>query len=444
LIVALAAVCALVLPACDSNGGTSSSTTSTTSASDAGTETTSAPESTTSTSEVDDVSSDELVTLTYWSGFTGGDRGAYEDLIQEFNDTHPNIQIDYQLQPWDTIAQQTPTAIASGSGPDIVTPDYNVSTILEYVANGLAAPLDLIGDGENQIPDGVLPETLVDSFTVDGNLYAAPANFATLMLYYNVDLLGEAGYDVPPSTMEELREYAVELSDGAGQYGIALADHSTIAVWPILIWSDGGDLIKNGCSALDDAEAVSTVETWSSLIRDHQISPVGLSGDEADNLFAAGKAAMEINGPWAAGTYREAGVNFDVAPVPVGASGSPVTLGSTVPMIVSATSDHQAEAQVFLAWWLSKDAQAQLATAAAYAPSRTDMADDDAITSDSLAASFTAQVPYARLYLPDQLKFAQIDGDIFSPAIQSATQIGDALAAMQKANDQLNEVLGCE
>ena len=59
------------------------------------------------------------VTLTYWSGFTGGDKQAFLDLIKKFNDTHPDIQVDYQLQPWDSIAQKLPTAIISGSGPDL-------------------------------------------------------------------------------------------------------------------------------------------------------------------------------------------------------------------------------------------------------------------------------------------------------------------------------------
>ena len=58
------------------------------------------------------------VTLTYWSGFTGGDKQAYEDLIKKFNTTHTDIQIDYQEQPWDSIAQKLPTAIISGAGPD--------------------------------------------------------------------------------------------------------------------------------------------------------------------------------------------------------------------------------------------------------------------------------------------------------------------------------------
>jgi len=381
------------------------------------------------------------VTLTYWSGFTGGDKQAYLDLIKKFNDTHPNIQVDYQLQPWDSIAQKLPTAIISGSGPDLATPDYNVATIQQYVANGLALPLD---DLIPQVGQGVLPQAVIDSFSVGGKLYAAPANYATLLLYYNKDLLSKAGIAAPPKTMTALQDDAVKLSNGNGQYGISLADNATIQMWPVLIWSDGGDLISNKCSALADPKTIGTVEKWSALIRDKKISPVGSTGQDADNLFAAGKAAFEINGPWAAGQYKSAGVNFDVAPVPVGDSGKPVTLASTVPTIVSSKTAHPKEAQTFLAWWLSKDTQAQLSTAAAYAPSRNDMATDPAITSNPTVAAFAVQVPNARLYLPTEKDFAKIDTGIFIPAIQSAEQNGNAADALKAANDQLNQLLGCQ
>lgn len=380
------------------------------------------------------------VTLTYWSGFTGGDKQAYLDLIKKFNDTHPDIQVDYQLQPWDSIAQKLPTAIASGAGPDLATPDYNVATIQQYVANGLALPLD---DLIPQVGAGVLPQAVTDSFSVDGKLYAAPANYATLLLYYNKDLLKAAGIAAPPKTMTELQDDAVKLSNGQGQYGIALADNATIQMWPVLIWSDGGDLIANKCSALADPKTVGTVEKWSALIRDKKISPVGSTGQDADNLVSAGKAAFEINGPWAAGEFNAAKINFGVAPVPVGDSGKPVTLASTVPTIVSSKTTHPKEAQIFLAWWLSKDTQAQLATAAAYAPSRNDMASDPSITSNPTVAAFAAQVPNARLYLPTEKDFAKIDTGIFIPAIQSAEQNGNAADALKAANDQLNKLLDC-
>ena len=157
-------------------------------------------------------SSSKVTTLTYWSGFTGGDRGTYESLIAEFNKTHPNIQVKMDEQPWDSLAQKLPTALASGSGPDIATPDYNVGTIRQYITNGLAAPLDdLIGSGTDQIPAGTMPKTITDAFTVNGHLYAAPANFATLMLYYNKDMLAAASL-TPPTTMQELRDDAVKLT----------------------------------------------------------------------------------------------------------------------------------------------------------------------------------------------------------------------------------------
>ncbi len=91
-----------------------------------------------------------------------------------------------------------------------------------------------------------------------------------------------------------------------------------------------------------------------------------------------------------------------------------------MPTIVSAKTAHPKEAQAFLAWWLSKETQAELSTAAAYAPSRTDMVDDPSITSNPTVAAFTAQVPNARLYLPTEKDFARIDTGIFIPAIQGA------------------------
>ena len=102
--------------------------------------------------------SSSKVTLTYWAGFTGGDEPTYVALVKEFNQTHPDIQVDMTIEPWDTIAQKLPTAMATGAGPDIATPDYNVGTIREYIKEGLIAPIDsLLGSGPDQVPASVIP-----------------------------------------------------------------------------------------------------------------------------------------------------------------------------------------------------------------------------------------------------------------------------------------------
>lgn len=388
--------------------------------------------------------SNGVVHLTYWSGFTGGDSATYKKAIAEFNSTHPKIQVDFQLEPWDTIAQKLPTAISSGSGPDIATPDYNVATVQQYVANGLALPLDsVLGSGDDQVSKDVIPSDVLDAMTVKGKLYALPASFTTLMLYYNTKLLAAAGLQ-PPTTMKELQDDAVKLT-GNGVFGIALPDNNSIANWPVLIWADGGDIVNSkGCSALGDAKTIAAVKTWADLIQKDHITQTGLSGQDADNLVAGGKAAFEINGPNAAGEYTPAGIDFKVVPVPTGASGKPVTLASTVPTIVSAKTQHPKEAQQFLAWWMGKKAQEIISVGAADGPARTDMADDPALQANPLVQSFSAQVPNARLYLPTEKQFNQINTNIFVPAIQQATAPGgDAAAALKSADSQLNSLLGC-
>jgi multiple sugar transport system substrate-binding protein len=443
-----ASVC-LLLAACSSSKTASPAATSSsaaTTASSASASAASAPASTSAAAASTPASpAAGKVTLTYWSGFTGGDGPTYVALVKEFNATHPNIQVNMVVQPWDTIAQKLPTALKTGSGPDIATPDYNVGTIRNYITDGLIAPIDdLIGSGLNQIAPGVLPKTLTDGFTVNGHLYAAPANFATLLLYYNKTLFSAAGISAPPTTMDALRADAVKLTKKGSQYGISLADNNTIAMWPILIWADGGDIINsNNCSALDTPATINAVSSWASLIAKDGISPVGQTGQGADNLFTANKAAMEINGPWATGEYNGK-VNYDVAPVPVGSSGKEITLASTVPMVVSATTKHKAEALTFFAWWLSKTAQEGLAKGSGYPPSRTDMGSDPALAVNPFVPKFAAQADAARLYLPDQPQFAQIDTDIFSTAIDKATRGSNVTGVLTSASSQINQVTGCK
>lgn len=120
-------------------------------------------------------------------------------------------------------------------------------------------------------------------------------------------------------------------------------------MWPILQWLDGGGVVdEDGYSVLDSADNIKSLTTWSKLVQDG-VAPVGLTGAESDALFSAGQAAMQLNGPWAAAGYTDAGIDLGVAAVPMGVDG-PVTLGSTVPLAISAATKHPDEAQEFLAW----------------------------------------------------------------------------------------------
>lgn len=386
------------------------------------------------------------VQLTMWTGFTGGDRGAYEGLVETFNSSQSDIEVTMEIQPWDTIGQTLPAAWATGQGPDLATPSFDPNVVAQYIeTNSVASLDDAVGTGEGNLDVDHLAPAAIEAFTIDGSLYAVPANVATLQLYYNKTLLEAGGFDEPPATAEEFREAAVTLTDdAAGQFGLSLADHETIQMWPVLQWMDGADIVDDeNCAVIDSPESVASLEDWAGLVTEQGISPVGLTGAESDSLFAAGKAAMQINGPWAAAGYTEAGIELGVAPVPVG-DGGPVTLASAVPLMVAESSEHQEEAATFLAWWTGQDAQRQFAEASGFPPVRTDMGDDETLAANTVVASFAAALPDARLYLPGVPQATQVDADAYVPLIGEITRGTDVAEATAQAADTINELTGCD
>jgi len=389
---------------------------------------------------------EQTVELTLWTGFTGGDRSAYEGLVKTFNDSHPSIQVTMNVQPWDSIAQTLPAAWGTGQAPDLATPNFDPNVVAEYVKNGSALALDpYAGSAADQIDTVNLAPAAIKVFTVDGSLYAVPANVATLQLYYNKDLFAAAGISDPPATADEFRADAVALTDAAnGVYGLALADHETIQMWPVLQWMDGGDIVgEDNCALIDSDASVAGLNQWADLVLNEQISPVGLTGAEADSLFAAGKAAMEINGPWAAGSYTEAGVNFGVASIPVGSAG-PVTLASTVPLMIGNGTENPDAAAAFLAWWTGKDAQRQFALASGFPPVRTDMADDPELAANAVVQSFASALPDARLYLPGVPNATKVDSDVYVPLIGEITRGADVASKAADAAKAINALTGCQ
>ena len=378
----------------------------------------------------------EPVQLTLWTGFTGGDRGAYEDLIKTFNQTHTSIQVTMEIQPWDTIAQKLPAAWATGQGPDLPPPNFHPNIVAEYRRTTPLGAFHPGGTGEGQIDSAALAPATMDAFTIDGKLYAVPANIATLQLYYNKALLPE-----PPTTVDEFRELA-KSTTADGVYGLSVGERETIQMWPILQWLDGADVVdENNCSLLDSPESIASLTTWAQLALDGAM-PVGLTGGESDSVFSAGKAAMQLNGPWAAPGYLDAGIDLGIAPVPEGVDGM-VTLASTVPLAISAKTQHPKEAQEFLAWWVGKDAQKQFALASGFPPVRTDLSDDPELAANDVVAKFAAALPGARLWLYGVPNAAKIDSEVYVTLIAEITRGTDVATAAKTASEKLNALSGC-
>ena len=378
-------------------------------------------------------------TLTFWNGFTGPDAPTIQTLVNRYNTANAaTVSVSQNVMPWADLTTKLLASSAVGQGPDIAA--FHLQYLPQYVQAGLVAPIDdAYGHGLNA---AAVPPDLLRSLKIGGHYYGAPANYATLMLYWNKDLFRKAGLTKAPATLAEMQADAVKLSH-PGQYGIALADHATIPMWPVLMWQNGGDVVTvdHTRSLLDSPKTIQAVSAWSALLNRSHISPLGLSGGEADTYFQSQKAAMEINGPWATAGFTSAHVNYDVAPVPAGPAG-PVTLSDAVILVVNKHSPHLAAAEAFLEYWNQKPQQAYISLQSGFPPARTDMAADASLQKNPFVVKFARQAPSARFYLAGLKNFDKIDTDVITPAIQSIEyKRATPAAALKTAATAMNALL---
>lgn len=389
----------------------------------------------------------DVVTLTFWNGFTGPDRPALEKVVKAFNASHPDIRVQMTIMPWDVFFQKLLPAYAAGKGPVIAAMD--TAQLPQYDQKHVFQPLDdLYKDPE--FPAKKLVPAAVNATMFEGKHYAIPMNFTTLLLYWNKTMFQKAGISGPPKNWQEWARDAVKLtkdtnSDGRPeQYGLAIADHDTIAMWPILLWSAGGGVVsKDGKeSMLDHPSTIKAVKFWSNLIINKHISPVGLAGADADKLFQSKKAAMEMVGPWMTTGFRQAGIKFGLSMIPRGPERQ-VTLGTSVAMALSsrASDDEKKAAYEFFKYWESPQAQITFSTGSGFPPTRTDIPASK-LRSNPYVGAFARYAKQSQFYLPGIVNYAKIDGDIFSPAIQRIlNKKGSPESILRGASKQVDQAL---
>ncbi|HEX6525169.1 MAG TPA: ABC transporter substrate-binding protein [Streptosporangiaceae bacterium] len=382
------------------------------------------------------------VTLTYWNGFTGPDGPTVTKLVDEFNHTHPNITINMSIMPWDVFYQKLLPALAAGNGPNLVAMDS--SQLPQYASKNVFLPLTSYYANPANDTSALVPGAVAATKS-GGTEYAVPVNFAPMMLYWNKTLFSKAGISGPPANWTQWQSDAVKLSHGgkSPQYGIALAENNTVPMWPVLLWGNGGGVTNPAITQgmLSNPASISAVTQWATLVIKHGIAPQNINGADADSLFQAQKAAMEMNGPWATTGYKTAGVNFGLAPVPAGPAKA-VTLAAVVAMSLNAkdTPAQVSAAETFFTWWNSKNSQVDYAVHTGFVPTRTDVTSSD-LAANPDVAQFESVASAAQPYNLGA-QYTNIETNTWEPAIEKILQGAPVASTLDGANSQINGYLG--
>lgn len=210
-------------------------------------------------------------------------------------------------------------SVMSGDLPDVLTVDG--PNIAAYAANGIIQPLAELKEDEK----AVYLQSIIEQGTYNNKLYALGAMESSVGLYYNKDILDEAGIEVPDAkhpwtrteflgvleklkpVLEEKNGYALDMTFPTGE--------ATIYYYAPFFWADGGDFVdETGLVAegiFNSEENARTVEYFKTLLDKGYMSKVPI-----DHLFESGRAAFKFDGAWEVNTIYNSypDINLGVAP----------------------------------------------------------------------------------------------------------------------------------
>ena len=258
--------------------------------------------------------------LSFWS-WRQEDIAAYNEMIAAFEESHPDISVTYTAHEATAYNTILTTALAGGSGPDIVhTRAYGS---LESISSaGYLEPLDGQVDLSLLSADELLGTTL----RADGKIYAVPFASQTVLVYYNKDIFDAQGI-TPPETWDAFLEASQQLKDA----GITPLANGIADGWTVEVMS--GAFMPNFYGSAFFGEVTSEATTFAdprfagALGKMAELTPympVGYEGVDYATmkaLFTSGAAAMFVGGSWEINGFREAGVNFEIMPGPAAEAG---------------------------------------------------------------------------------------------------------------------------
>lgn len=176
---------------------------------------------------------------------------------------------------------------------------------------------------------------------------------------------------------------AQKLKSGGSKYGINLQTNDWQEFVP-LIWSAGGDLMKNGKATLDSPETVKALTFYSDFFKKGLTRGSTPQGFDLIQAFVSGDDPMFISGPWMAGLISKAGLDqskWAIAHMPKGDKSATSFVGGS-DWVVFKNGKNQDASWKFVQFMTSKDAQISWYKELKDLPSRPDAWSDPALTAD--------------------------------------------------------------
>lgn len=376
---------------------------------------------------------------------------AFAPLIKAFQEKYPDIKVDYQNVPFDqynNVIQQR----VGGKDESVDIYLADAGAIGSLAKKGFLTDLS---EYEDQVRASSLPTTVEGNF-YDGKMWALPMWTSLQYLYYNADLLDAAGIARPSMdsadrlTWEQVRDEAKAAQGAGAEWGLLFDQTDRYYQLQALTESAGG-----GSGATGDALMTADVTndgwtramTWYGSLFADGLAPRGIATDQMNVLFAAGKSAFFVGGPWSLSGMLEADpkINFGIAPNPMFEGGTPaMPTGSWNIAISPATDDLEASKKFIEFASLDSEGNALSAQEVIIPPTNTQsfetyiakMDSQSPPNTDGMGALTLSELKDAAVNRPNSPGFTQMQ-DVLGRAFSDIRNGQDVETTLKAAQDEL-------
>ncbi|PWW44877.1 MULTISPECIES: sugar ABC transporter substrate-binding protein [Paenibacillus] len=368
---ALAGFMALALTACSSGGGGAAPTTT-----DSG-------ETGETTVTAENIQPEEGASLVIWED--KNQRSFIEERAKKFEEEYGvSVKIE-ELPPTDQVTKLTTDGPAGLAADVVVFPHDKIGSASEA---GLILPNDIFEQQTTQSTS----DNAVKAVTFKDILYGYPYSVETYALFYNKKLYPEA-----PKSFDDIISFAKTFNDPKNNKYTLMWELQQFYYNFAYLASQGGyifgdegmnseDIGLNNEGAIKGGQFLQTLKS--------EVLPVKMGDVNYDikkGLFSSGKLAMDINGPWSIADYRNAGIDFGVAPLPA-IEGKPMTSFSGVKAYyVNAFTTYPNAAKLFAAYLSSAESQMVNFEMNGTLPANKEVAADPKIQGDEITKAFLEQ-----------------------------------------------------
>jgi len=230
---------------------------------------------------------EELLFWNFW------DQKFILPVIERFERENPGIRIRSEQMNWGNGFDKVVIAMANGRAPDIC--ELGSTWMGRFMAEG--ALIDI----SSQTADLKQQYLMWEAVTSNGKVFGLPWLVSTRVLFYNRQLLRQAGIDPdkPPQTWAELLAAARLIHDPkSGVYGFGMnagEGHILYKKFMPFVWGNGGHILApDGRFVFASPETLAALEFYLQL-KEYSYCE---KQDMLDEAFKLGKLGLAISGSW--------------------------------------------------------------------------------------------------------------------------------------------------